>query len=397
LPTQATHRLVSAPHHDYIRWYNKHVHNHDANADAYKRGFCRSFQFRIVQHKSTGRLQMFVRPIFNFAAPSNGYLNFAKDHKFKYHIGLDIGINNVFRAATYDTDNGDIVDVFALEHDKIHRLKIAQQIAQLQSKIDSSTTLKQAEITRLRAETNKLRRKLRDLKTPIKKAVAEMITLAEQKYGRGNYCFFLEGIQPNSMFGSKNMARLRHATAIGFVQESLVSQLSKIGYHSYEVNGKVRNTCVRFVPAYGTSQITPSGRNIGENTDEMYGRNIGRFVSKNPDSSGAYPIGLLVKIPGVRYKILHVKNQAHVDWGQELIRDFDGKIYNADCVAAINIAVRPSVQQQNPDLKGKELCDAQAKIMSGVKISCALDTYEVQSSKEFGQVLKKQEPLVMTA
>jgi len=388
LPTQSTHKLVSRPRHDYIRWHNKHIENHDQAAPAHKRGYCKSFQFVIVRHNKTKQQRMFVRPLFNFATPSSGYLRFEKGYKFRYHIGIDIGINNVFYAAVYDTELMNVTRLFSLEHDKVHRLKVAQRIAKLQSKLDSSKALQQSDRLRLRREIGKLRRQLRDLKTPIRKAVSDMIGEVEQKYGRGNYCFYLEGINPNSMFGSKNMARLRHATAIGFVQETLVAQMAKIGYYTFKTNGKTGVECVSFVSAYGTSKITPSGNYLGENVDEMYGRNIGRFVSKNPDQNGNYPMGELVGIPGVKYKVLHVDNQPHVDWGQELMRDIDGKVYNADCVAAINIAIRPSVKAQNPELSKQELCDAQAKFMSGVTISCEIPTYEIQPSDEFGQVLK---------
>lgn len=349
--------------HEFRRWWLKHVDNHDAQAPAHRRAWQTTVQIVIDDDR------VFMRPVLDFGQEGGGLK--VDVATCRYFIGIDIGVNYPLRAVTYDSQTKTIIHDLALYGDKWSKLKRYAEIDTIKGNLDSGSTNRRQRRQQM-AQLEKAYSRLKASGKPeVERAVAELVQKAEADYGRGNYCFVLEALNPADLVsGARGVRRLKKVSSCAKVQEALHRQLVKMGYRNWKgKDGKPRVDGLTFVSAYGTSQVAPSGKRFTKaSTAHGDGRTVGQSVSKSPLPNGSFPVGSLEKVPGRRWKTLVVGGETHASFGSELMMDDGGLIYEADFVGAMNLAVRPSVLAQSPDLKKEDLVEAQAALVRSIRL-----------------------------
>ncbi len=197
--------LPLRPKHDFLRWYTKHVENHNADAPLDRRCIHNTTQFVIVDPDGPNP-RLFVRPVFKFYDPgktvanSQGWDKESKSWKkpdCRYLIGIDRGINYVLRAVVVDTETKHVIADIALPGRKHEWKAIRDEIAYHQQMRDNARNngAHPSVIARHAAAIARARKKDRGLgKTETVEAVAKLVAQCERDYGTGNYCFILEDL-----------------------------------------------------------------------------------------------------------------------------------------------------------------------------------------------------------
>lgn len=250
--------LKLKPKHDFLRWYSKHIENHNAGAPPERRCIHNTTQFVVVDPDGS-KPRLFIRPAFKFYEPNKRVPDCHspwKKPECRYLIGIDRGINYVLRAVVVDTEQKKVIQDIALEGKKREWKKIRDEIAYHQRMRDYALNQKAhpsvvAKHARALALARKKGRALGKFETV--EAVTKLVDLCERDYGSGNYCFVLEDLEVHSMNLGRNN-RVKHMAA---VSDALVNQMRKRGYAYNSSTGKVDG--VRYEGAWYTSQVSPFG------------------------------------------------------------------------------------------------------------------------------------------
>lgn len=354
--------------HDFRRWYLKHVDNHDPDAKIERRCTQKTLQFKM---KPLGNgYQILLRLGLRFYNPfhtverlqnANGVW---KAPEVQYFIGIDRGVNSPFQAVVYDSKNMAVVERFesAGRKDEWNHIKweISVQsaaVAKLKKNHADARRIKKAELA-----LSRLYKKSKGIsRIQVVEAVAKMADYIEEKYGTGKYCYVLETLSDNMNLQGSNRVKW-----IAQVKKALTDQMIKKGYR-HKRSASVKDTRVDGVInviAAGTSQVAPSGfistKTI--NNSGILGRNIGHSYLRKPENG------------------IHLKKTSGMKgdtFGCQLFYDGNtGKIYDADYIAAINIALRPLLYNGMSKLTVETFRENNANINPLIKIECDEPVYE---------------------
>jgi len=414
--------LPLLPKHAFRRWYNKHVENHNPEAPMERRCLHNTTQFVIVDPDGPNP-RLFIRPVFKFYEPQKTVPNTHEAWKkpdCRYLVGIDRGINYVLRAVVVDTERMEVVADIALPGRKHEWKLIRDEIAYWQQMRDLARNQGASpSVVRRHSEAlARARRKDRGLgQTETVEAVAKLVQRCVSDYGDGNFCFVLEKLD----LGRMNLKRNNRVKHLATVEDALVNQMRKLGYayndkrHRHGKEGKKGVVDgVRFEGAWYTSQISPSG--WWAKTDEIeeawkkddtrpIGRRVGQYYEmpkadedgnradtyrrgewKKPRNEGgkAYGRNRFCVEPGDE----DPTNERRSAWGSELIwdptcssfkgREFpEGVVLDADFVGALNIALRPLVNDgQGKGFNTARMAEAHTKLNPQVKLVCEVPAYE---------------------
>ncbi|OJU64324.1 MAG: hypothetical protein BGO01_19630 [Armatimonadetes bacterium 55-13] len=395
--------------HAFLRWYTKHVENHVAEAPLERRCIHNTTQFVIVDPEGK-HPRLFIRPVFKFYDSNKTIQNsnapWCKP-QCRYLIGIDRGINYVLRAVVVDTEEKAVIDDIPLPGRKREWRAIRQEIAYFQRMRDLSKSAQ--ERNRYVVALAKARRKDRSLgKTETVEAVAKLVQNCSERFGEGNYCFVLENLE----LGALNLKRNNRVKHLASMEEALIYQMRKRGYFYNSRSNRVDG--VRWEAARYTSQVSPFGwwakrdevekakkqdksmaigRKIGEGyegpqDDEIESHSTiyrqGRWMKLRNEEGKAYGRSRFVVQP----EDLDPAQPRRFSWGSELFwdpyqKEFKGKsfsqgvVLDADFVGALNIALRPLVN----DGKGKGfttamMAEAHVKLNPTFEIRCKIPVYE---------------------
>lgn len=398
--------------HDFLRWYAKHVENHNPDAPLERRCIQNTLQFVVVDPEGPNP-RLFIRPVFKFYEPRKSVPDTHtpwKKPRCRYLIGIDRGVNYVLRAVVVDTECNKVIRDIALRGRKDEWRKIREEIAYHQRKRDIARNRKAhptvvAKHVRALALARKKDRALGKFETV--EAVAKLVELCEQEYGSGNYCFVLEDLEVKSM----NLRRDNRVKHLAAVREALVNQMRKRGYAYNDKSGKVDS--VRFEGSWYTSQISPFGWWAKrEEVEEAWkqdktrpiGRRVGKYYERPTDDRGLGTTEVFRRGRWTRQMASDGKrtgrNRFCVEpgdesatapprhcWGSELFwdpyataykgREFrEGLVLEADFVGAFNIALRPLVKDgQGKGFGAAEMAQAHTVLNPQFAIDCKIPVY----------------------
>jgi hypothetical protein len=403
--------LKLKPKHDFLRWYAKHVENHNPDAPLERRCVHNTTQFVVVDPDGPNP-RLFIRPVFKFYEPNKTiadcHARWSKP-QCRYLIGIDRGINYVLRAVVVDTHEKKVVEDIAIAGKKHEWRAIREEIAYHQRMRDIALNEGAhrsvvAKHVRALALARKKDRALGRFETV--EAVARLVEQCEQKYGSGNYCFVLEDLAVGRMNLKRNN-RVKHMAA---VSDALINQMRKRGY-AYHRQGDVDG--VRFEGAWYTSQVSPFGwwakRDEVEaawNKDKTrpIGRRVGKYYENPPEDGEGnkpelYRRGRLARPrdadgrPYGRMRFLvEIGDELpeaprRWNWGGELFwdphtttfkdREFPhGVVLDADFVGAFNIALRPLVNDgQGKGFTANRMAEGHALLNPEYEIECPIPVY----------------------
>lgn len=371
--------LKLKPKHDFLRWYDKHIENHNPDAPLEKRCIHNTTQFVVVDPDGPNP-RLFIRPVFKFYEPSKTVPDSHSPWKrpqCRYLIGIDRGVNYVLRAVVVDTERQEVIQDIPLEGKKEEWRQIRNEIAYHQRMRDLARNQKAhpsevAKHVRALALARKKDRALGRFETV--EAVAKLVEHCEREYGSCNYCFVLEDLEIKSMNLKRNN-RVKHMAA---VSDALVNQMRK---HGYAYNARTSNVDgVRHEGPWYTSQVSPLGWWAKRDEVEAawkqdktrpIGRRVGNWYERPSDDEGSakpqlFRRGRWVK-PGASGKrfgrarfCVEPGDESpgapmRRNWGSELFWDPyatsfkgrrfpEGAVLEADFVGAFNIALRPLVK-----------------------------------------------------
>lgn len=405
--------LPLKPKHDFLRWFTKHVENHNPDAPLERRCLHNTTQFVIVDPEGP-RPRLFVRPVFKFYDPGKTVPNTHETWKkpdCRYLVGIDRGINYVLRAVVVDTEEKKVIADIGLPGRKHEWRMIRDEIAYHQQMRDlARNTGKHASVVAKHVRALALaRQKDRALgKFATVEAVAELVKKCEQDYGSGNYCFVLEDLD----MGAMNLKRNNRVKHMAVMEEALVNQMRKQGYAYDGRRGRVDG--VRHEGAWYTSQVSPFGwwakrDEVEEAWKRDKTRPIGRKVGnwyempepgQDGDRPDTYRKGYWSKPKNAEGKP-NGRNRFSVEpgdekpdaerrfcWGSELfwdpnVKSFKGKefpegvVLDADFVGALNIALRPLVNDgQGKGFKAEDMAREHTILNPQFKIACQIPVYE---------------------
>lgn len=385
---QSSFVLPLLPKHDFLRWYDRHVQNHDADARPEFRCDHSTTQFVLLNEgtEANPKYRMFIRPVLKFLDPEyevKGTHDMFSLPECRYLIGIDRGINYPLRAVAVDLKERAVVwDYFVpgkVDEWKQLRGQIAYHQSQ-RSKLRNERGDKD-KIERHSKALAALRKRERALgKVEVVEAIARLSDSAEIQFGTGNYCFVLEELN------DFNLKRENRVKQIAAIRDALVNQLRKKGYKYESRSGKVDG--LRFVGAHYTSQVSPSGVWIGKEalarSDQPIGRKIGSRTPKAPLGT-AVRIGELRRQEGARWPRLCVDEIFVPAEGEALFWDNQtehvqglptpgGPVWDADFIGALNIALRPVVMEgrKKGECKATQLAEGHVRINPTFRIRCAV-------------------------
>ncbi|KAA0235505.1 MAG: hypothetical protein EDM74_12215 [Armatimonadetes bacterium] len=401
------------PKHDFLRWYTKHVENHNADAPLERRCLHNTTQFVIVDPEGQ-RPRLFIRPVFKFYDPGKAVPNTHETWKkpdCRYLVGIDRGINYVLRAVVVDIEKKEVIADIHLQGDKHKWRMIRDEIAYHQQMRDlASNTGKHPSVVARHVRALALaRKKDRALgRFTTVKAVADIVMQCENDYGSGNYCFVLEDLD----MGKMNLKRNNRVKHMAVMKEALVNQMRKRGY-AYD-GRRGRADGVRYEGAWYTSQVSPFGwwakrEEVEEawkkDTSRPIGRKVGNWYEmpdpneegkrsdvyrkgcwKKPQNASGKPYGRnrFCVEPGDEKP----DAQRRFSWGSELfwdpnVKSFKGKefpegvVLDADFVGALNIALRPLVNDgQGRGFTADKMAEAHTRLNPQFEIVCKIPVYE---------------------
>lgn len=377
--------------HDFLRWYNKHVQNHDENAPLHRRAELNSFKFHVVfpSNKSLPP-KLFIVPTFSFWEEDfDPWEGIANIDKARYHIGIDRGITYPIRAVVYDRQTNQIVEDIAMDGKTQEWRRANNAVAHLQSKIDRlrNTQGKQYQINEVSRKLGTWAKKRKNInQTEVVKFVAGLVQYCEEKFGRGNYCFILENFKfIQTRYSGVNFMKI--------AMDALTNQMVKRGYSYFKGKDNDIRVCgIWHVLAGGTSQVSPSGWMYSDENDKLVGRGVGRYFEKSLDNSRRGTI----KCYAPKKYMLTIDGNNVASFGNELFYDPKvGKIFDADFVGAFNIAVRPTVMKEigmKTVTKNsyRDLIERHKTFNPDVKISCNTN---IRVLSESGSILKVEQSL----
>jgi hypothetical protein len=401
--------------HDFRRWYAKHVRNHDADAPQELRCEHNTTQFVLVDpHGQQPRL--FIRPVLKFYEPNKqvpGTHEAWRKPQCRYLVGIDRGVNYVLRAVVVDTQELQVVADIGLPGRKHEWKAIREEIAYHQRMRDLARNQGKPQEVVLRhvKAVAKARRKDRALgKTETVEAVAKLVDQCEGELGSGNYCFVLENLE----LGAMNLKRNNRVKHLAAVEDALVNQMRKRGYLFRPKSGKVDG--VRFEAARFTSQIAPSGwwarreeiekawnadktRPIGRRVGNWYEMPAAEAEGQRPDvyrrgewrkprNEAGRPYGRSRFVVEPRDE--NPANPRRLTWGSELFwdptcKEFNGAsfpegvVLDADFIGALNIALRPLVNDgQGKGFTTERMAEAHQSLNPKVTFACSIPAYRFE-------------------
>lgn len=387
--------------HDFLRWYDRHIANHDADAPLEKRCVHTTTQFVFVEPDEKKGLspRLFIRPVFKFYDPVYEVPDshsVGRKPDCRYLIGIDRGVNYPYRAAVYDCETHSIIADKFVEGRKADWERVRNDLAYHQRRRDllRNTRAPFAEIERESRAIARLRKKERGLnKVETVESIAELVDWAEENLGKRNYCFVLEDLSSNLNLGRNN--RVKHIAAI---KEALINQMRKRGYRFHEGKGRVDG--VREESPWYTSVVTPSGWWAKkELVDESWkadktrplARKIGSYYCRD-EINGLYLRGVLRGFGRTKRLVLPGDDPSapvrRKGFGSELFWDPHctelcghefphGVVLDADFIGAFNIALRPLVREQLGNrAKAVDLAGQHQIVNPTVSLRCLLTAYE---------------------
>lgn len=406
------------PKHDFLRWYTKHVENHNADAPLERRCLHNTTQFVIVDPDGS-RPRLFIRPVFKFYDPGKKVPNTHEVWKkpdCRYLVGIDRGINYVLRAVVVDTEEKKVIRDIPVEGDKHKWRTIRDEIAYHQQMRDlarnkgahPSVVVKHVRALALARKKDRALGKFSTVE-----AVAELVKKCEQDYGSGNYCFVLEDLD----MGKMNLKRNNRVKHMAVMEEALVNQMRKRGYAYDGRRGRVDG--VRHEGAWYTSQVSPFGWwAMREEVEEAWkkdktrpiGRKVGNWYEMpEPDHDGnrsdTYRKGYWKRPQNASGKACGRNRfcvepddekpdaQRRLSWGSELFWDQnkksfkdkefpEGVVLDADFVGALNIALRPLVNDgQGKGFTAGNMAEAHSSLNPQFEIACEIPVYEFLEEK----------------
>lgn len=385
---QSSFVLPLLPKHDFLRWYDRHVQNHDANARPEFRCDHSTTQFVLLNEgtETKPKYRMFIRPVLKFLDPKyevKGTHDMFSLPECRYLIGIDRGINYPLRAVAVDLQEKAVVWEYSLPGKVDEWRQLRGQIAYHQSQRARLRNERGAKdkIERHSVALAALRKRERALgKVEVVEAIARLSDSAEIQFGTGNYCFVLEELN------DFNLKRENRVKQIAAIRDALVNQLRKKGYKYESRSGKVDG--LRFVGAHYTSQVSPSGVWIGKDAlevaDRPIGRRIGARTPKAPLGS-VLRIGELKRQEGARWPRLFLDGSFVPAEGEALFWDDQtedvqglptpgGPVWDADFIGALNIALRPVVMEgrKKGQCKATQLAEGHCTVNPTFRLQCAL-------------------------
>ncbi len=389
--------------HDFLRWYCKHVENHNPNAPLHKRCLHNTTQFVFIlpDEKKNLPTRLFIRPVFKFY---EDIIEIPDTHSFyakpqcRYYIGIDRGINYPYRAVVYDSQENQVIHDNFIEGRKHEWNVLREQLAYWQSVRDKlrNEGASKKKIEKANKQIRLLRKKERGLnKVEIVESIAHLVQWAEEELGRGNYCFIIEEL--NDM----NLKKNNKVKSIAAIKDALINQMRKRAYLYYPKVNKVHG--VREESPWYTSQVSPFGwwaksdfvdSEYKKDNTKPIGRNIGRWYSSEPDERGLYRKGIY-KVPEGRRKPVFILNSDDLDsgirrkhFGQELFWDPyieqvnshqfpHGIVLDADFIGAFNIALRPVIKHgKGKGFKARDIAEEHTRLNPTVNLNCPLICYK---------------------
>lgn len=354
--------------HDFRRWYNKHVDNHDPNAPLERRCLQKTIQFKMKPEANGFRILLrlglrFYNPFYQVdrLTKVNGAW---KSPNVKYLIGIDRGIHSPFQAVVYDVENSCVIERFEAKGRREEWNYMKWQIAVQAAHIAKLKRIN-ADKRRISKATTNLRRLYKKSKclssVQVVESIAKMSDYIENKYGTGNYAYVLELLSDNMNLKGSNRVKW-----IAEIRKALTNQMIKKGYR-HKRGATIKETWVDGVIdvlAMGTSQVSPSGfvSNSKTNNDGILGRNIGYCYLRKSEN------GIYLK---------KTKNRKGDSFGCQLYYDGNtGKIYDADFIGAINIAVRPLLYDGYAKISGDTWYELSSDFNPSIKFDCVEPLYE---------------------
>jgi hypothetical protein len=411
--------------HDFLRWYAKHIDNHLPDSPPHRRCQQKSLQFVVVDPGSANP-RLFIRPIFKFYEQEivvEDTHEYFKRPKCRYLIGIDVGINYVFRAVVLDTEEKAVVADIGIAGRKEEWRELREQLGYHQQRRAylRAQNAKPAAIERETKAIRALRKKDRGLgHTEAVEAVARLVERLETSadvytamylgtdfaqteefkklaatpdVGRGNYCIVMEDLE----FGSMNLKRNNRVKHLASVRDAVRNQLRKRGYKYREKSEKVDG--LRFEAAHYTSQVSPFGwwakkeecERVWKEEGRPIGRRIGNWYEKRSDGKPCRR-GRYERVQG-RGRPAFIVEEAdrqpgakrRANWGSELFWDPycksvngvdfpNGVVLDADFVGAFNLAVRPLVKETSKKLP--EIVAEHQALNPTFRISCQLSAFD---------------------
>lgn len=387
--------------HDFLRWHVKHIDNHEADASKNRRCQQKSFQFVIVDADGA-KPRLFIRPIFKFYQEE---VTVANTHEYfkkpgcRYLVGIDVGINYVFRAVVFDTECKAIIDDIPLAGRKEEWRELRSHLAfhQQQRAYLRAQNAPAQKVERQTTAIRALRKQDRGLgHTEAVEAAANLVETLEREYGAGNYCLVMEDLD----FGSMNLKRNNRVKHLAAIRDAFTNQLRKRGY-KYLKSGKVDG--LRFEIAFYTSQVSPFGwwakkdevERVWKEEKQPIGRRVGNWYERRNDDKPCRR-GCYVKPEGRGMPKFVVEDgdkaanaRRRPNFGSELfwdpyVKSFkgvdfeNGCVLDADFVGAFNLAVRPLVKDgKGKGFTVKDTAEAHTRLNPTVEIACKLRVFEI--------------------
>nr|7YOJ_A Chain A, CasPi [Armatimonadota bacterium] len=386
--------------HDFLRWYHRHIKNHDVNAPLEKRCVHTTTQFVFVEPDEKKGLQprLFIRPVFKFydpvyEVPDSHSID--KKPDCRYLIGIARGVNYPYRAAVYDCETNSIIADKFVDGRKADWERIRNELAYHQRRRDllRNSRASSAAIQREIRAIARIRKRERGLnKVETVESIARLVDWAEENLGKCNYCFVLADLSSNLNLGRNN--RVKHIAAI---KEALINQMRKRGYR-FKKSGKVDG--VREESAWYTSAVAPSG--WWAKKEEVDGawkadktrplaRKIGSYYCCE-EIDGLHLRGVLKGLGRAKRLVLQSDDPSaptrRRGFGSELFWDPyctelcghafpQGVVLDADFIGAFNIALRPLVREElGKKAKAVDLADRHQTLNPTVALRCGVTAYE---------------------
>jgi hypothetical protein len=329
--------------HDFLRWHDVHIANHDAEAPINKRAIQKSFQFFLLIPEDKNKSpKLFLRPIYQFYT-QNTQMERNEDNtpQTRYYVGIDRGINKDAYIAVYDTEKKSVIHTHALEGRKDEWYRMRALIAHAQSKVDQ---LKNAGKTRSSAflvaqeRLRRLRRKSKGLSNvAVTESIAHFITWCEENLGHGQYCIVMEKLNDLNVRGGNRVK------AFAKIREAIYNQMLKRGYADMSTKDRKQTHGMFFVPAHYTSCIALSGVVFNrefmasQNDNALIGRKMGEHFSIYDSDGKAMRVRKSHKGATLGCSLMY----------DPYLKSLRGKnsekgfAVDADLIGALNIATRP--------------------------------------------------------
>lgn len=384
------------PKHDFLRWYCKHVNNHDPDAPLNKRCVHNTTQFVVIPEHTGHPPRLFVRPVFKFYDPvkeiPDTHTYNATPH-CRYLVGIDRGINAPYFAVVYDSETNSIIHARQGTGRKDEWRNLRNEIAAAQRERDEmrNAGAKPKQLEKVMDKIRRLRKRERGLnKVETVEAIAELVEWAEAELGECNYCFVLEELQ------QMNLKRNNRVKNIAAIKDALINQMRKKGYKYNDRSGRVDG--VREESPWHTSAVSPFGwwanPEVLDKDKRFIGRRVGGHYCCDAEN-GLYLKGCYRKRNGRYGRPIFVLSDDDLrtgvrrrSFGSELFWDpnqtvFQGQqfpngvIINADFVGAFNIALRPVVKYgQGKGFRAKDMAEKHCELNRTVEITCRIPLYE---------------------